>query len=56
MANSRAVHLAAELRAARRHRNLTQSQLASTSGVSVRTIHQIEREKATAKAWQLIAL
>lgn len=57
MTNSRAAHLAAELRAARRLRNLTQAQLADASGVNVYAINRIEREVAgRIEAGQIIAL
>ncbi|MGW6121455.1 helix-turn-helix domain-containing protein [Nocardia sp. NPDC055165] len=57
MTNSRVEHLAAELRAARRHRNLTQAQLADAAGVSVWAINRIERCAATRiDTGQVIAL
>lgn len=56
MANSRAAHLADELRAARRHRKLTQLQLAELSGVNVHAINRLERAAGRIEAEQIVAL
>lgn len=56
MANSALAHFAAELRAARGRRRLTQAQLADLTGFSQKTIHRFESEQREPRLSQLIAL
>lgn len=56
MADPTAAYIAAELRAERARRGLTQLELAERSGVSVWTVQRLERAKRRANAGQLVAL
>lgn len=56
MATPGAAYFAAELRAARGRRNLTQVQLAELSGISSKTIARFENAYREARVGQIIAL
>lgn len=56
MANPARAHFAAELRAARGRRRLTQADLAAHSGIAVNTIFRFENEQREPRIGQIVVL